>query len=163
MAQCQWGRSTQPKAERPFLTLLPSFVVCEIELSFIHVPHFISATAFTEQPYISSLGFKAPPVLHIKTGLETGPWPEGWEAARTLSTGLDLHFLNTPAYVSVPSLLYLEGFFFQLKMPGKCEGFVYYFLILSFFLVPGGWLLGLQNLQCSVPACGGICGCKAWV
>lgn len=94
-----------------------------------------------------------------------GNWSLAWRLRDSSDT---LHGPRPafPQYLSLCpcAIIIISGrIFSQLRMPGKCEGFVYYFLILSFFLVPGGWLLGLQNLPCSVPACGGICGCKAWV
>lgn len=152
----------RPTAERPFL-LYPnpdSFsLLCSLwrRTQLIRVPSFISIRAFTEQWYISSLGFKALPIPQIKTGLETSCWPRGWEAAQaTLHSAWPAspqHLIWRPYAIII---ILWEDFF-----PAKNAWKIWGFSQIHFFSCGRRAAPSFENLRCGVLACGSFCGCKA--
>lgn len=126
----------QPTAERPFL-LYPnpgfffSFLYCLWHRAqFIHVHCFISSREFTEQPYNSSLEFKALPskfkqVWKVVVGLEVGKQLKHFTQGLTcISSASHLGSLCHRFYTLVTWVFSAQSAW------KKCDGFVSY----TFFL-----------------------------
>lgn len=138
------------------LALFLCFVVCDTELSlFMCIILFPSGHLQSNNTFLQ-WALKLCPYCKLKQVWKLVLAQRLRSSSSTLQSAwpASQHLVLCPCAIII--LLWED--FFPAKNACKMWGFC---RLPFFFPVVGRWWLVLQNLQCGVPACGGICGCKA--